>query len=76
MPVYTFACPKCGLAVNKVSQVQDASPKCPYCHLEMDRQIKSCGFVLKGQDFMELIIHVINQNRGVKYANRFSVAGC
>jgi len=51
MPVYTFACPKCGLAVNKVSQVQDASPKCPYCHLEMDRQIKSCGFVLKGSGF-------------------------
>ena len=51
MPVYTFACPKCGLAVNKVSQVQDASPKCPYCHLEMERQIKPCGFVFKGSGF-------------------------
>ena len=51
MLVYTFACPKCGLAVNKVSQVHDTSPKCPYCRLEMERQIKSCGFVLKGAGF-------------------------
>jgi putative FmdB family regulatory protein len=43
MPVYTFACPKCGLAVNKVSQVRDTSPKCPYCNLEMERQIKPCA---------------------------------
>jgi putative FmdB family regulatory protein len=52
MPVYTFACPKCGLAVNKVSQVHDNPPKCPYCKLEMDRQIKPCaGFVFKGEGF-------------------------
>jgi putative FmdB family regulatory protein len=52
MPVYTFVCPKCGLTVNKVSQVKDAFPKCPYCRLEMDRQIKPCaGFVLKGEGF-------------------------
>ena len=51
MPVYTFACPKCGLAVNIVSQVQDNPPECPYCRLDMERQIKSCGFVLKGTGF-------------------------
>ena len=51
MPVYTFACPKCGLAVNKVSQVRDDPPECPYCHLQMDRQIKPCGFALKGAGF-------------------------
>jgi putative FmdB family regulatory protein len=52
MPVYTFACPKCGLAVNKVSQVKDNPPECPYCRLEMERKIKPCGgFVLKGSGF-------------------------
>ena len=51
MPIYTFNCPKCGLAVNKVSQVNDTSPECPYCRLDMDRQIKSCGFILKGEGF-------------------------
>jgi len=51
MPVYTFACSKCGLAVNKVSQIHDNPPECPYCRLEMDRQIKPCGFVLKGAGF-------------------------
>ena len=54
MPVYTFACPKCGLAVNKVSQVHDNPPKCPYCKLEMDRQIKPCaGIIFKGSGFYQ-----------------------
>ncbi|MBT3423832.1 MAG: hypothetical protein HN921_09140 [Bacteroidetes bacterium] len=51
MPIYSFNCPKCGLAVNKVSQVRDNPPVCPFCRLEMDRQIKPCGFVLKGSGF-------------------------
>ena len=52
MPVYTFVCPKCGLEVNKVLQARDNPPECPYCRLEMERQIKPCaGFVLKGSGF-------------------------
>ena len=51
MPVYTFECPKCGFEVDKVAQPQDTPPECPYCHLEMERKIASCSFILKGSGF-------------------------
>ena len=51
MPIHTFICPKCNLESVEVVRRNDPYPHCPYCHLEMEKRICDCNFILKGSGF-------------------------
>jgi putative FmdB family regulatory protein len=59
MPIYEYACPKCGHTFEKLQKFGDAAPPCPKCeHVEVDKQISTgTGFLLKGYGWHKPGLH-------------------
>ncbi|NQU68607.1 MAG: zinc ribbon domain-containing protein [Candidatus Marinimicrobia bacterium] len=51
MPVYTYHCECCGNTVKRLFPIIHHPPECCNCEIPMKREIKSVGFILKGNGF-------------------------
>ena len=53
MPVYSFVCPKCGLALEKYLSFENAGDKirCPNCQNVVKKLISKPAIIFKGQGF-------------------------
>jgi putative FmdB family regulatory protein len=55
MPMYAYKCKKeeCKEEVTKLQKFDDPPPPCPKCEGEMERQMGSSSFILKGSGWFK-----------------------